>query len=73
MVTSTGEACLVDLCISTLPQSPDLTLSAGELSCTRWMAPEIMDPPPELISVINYNTPQSDVYSFAMTILEVGL
>ena len=55
--------------MSTLPHSPSLTYYGGELDYTRWLAPEVIDPPSDLPSD---RMPQSDVHSFAMTILEVS-
>lgn len=38
------------------------------------MAPEVIDPPPDMHwgEETSYDTPPSDVYSFGMTILEVS-
>lgn len=57
-----------------MPHSPDLTYVGGEFLGTRWMAPEVIDPPPDMHwgEETSYDTPPSDVYSFGMTILEVS-
>jgi serine/threonine protein kinase len=57
--------------LAPLLSSGDFTV-AGVGGRPRWMAPEILDPPDELLdSDASLYTFQSDIYSLGMTILEV--
>jgi len=71
LVNESGEACLTDIGTSTIPYPPDWSVSNREGA--RWMAPEVMDPGPdyEFDADVYPVTPESDVYSFGMTALEV--
>ena len=71
LVNDAGDACLTDIGTSIIPYTPDWTMANREGA--RWMAPEVMDPGPdcEADSDLYTVTPESDVYSFAMTALEV--
>ncbi|GLB36838.1 putative protein kinase activity [Lyophyllum shimeji] len=71
LIADDGEPRLSDLCINFLPHAPDFTVAGDELDAERWMAPEILDPAPELQGYYNVTTPESDVYSFGMTMLEL--
>jgi hypothetical protein len=70
-VNAAGEACLTDIGTSIIPYPPDWTMANREGA--RWMAPEVMDPGTECEpdSDVYAVTCESDVYSFAMTALEV--
>jgi hypothetical protein len=70
-VNDAGEACLTDIGTSIIPYPHDWTMADRESA--RWMAPEVMDPGPDTgADTGEYAvTPKSDVYSFAMTTLEV--
>ncbi|KAF9455687.1 kinase-like domain-containing protein, partial [Collybia nuda] len=74
LISDTGTPHLSDTSVCTMPQSLDLTYDGGEFLATRWMAPEVINPPPDTVPFdrdTGYETPQSDVYSFGMTILEI--
>ncbi|KAF9457377.1 kinase-like domain-containing protein [Collybia nuda] len=78
LISDTGVPQLSDVSVCNMPHSSDLTYMSGEFLSTRWMAPEVIDPPPGSEPSTSpcgletgYETPQSDVYSFGMTILEI--
>lgn len=71
LIADDGEAHLSDLCMSFLPRAPDVAVAGDGLDAERWMAPEILDPTPELQGYYNITTPETDVYSFGMTMLEL--
>lgn len=64
LINDTGDAVLSDLGLSKLPFPYDKTCGGSET--TRWMSPEMMD-----ANNTNGATTCSDVYSFAMTWIEV--
>ncbi|KAF8060729.1 TKL/TKL-ccin protein kinase [Lyophyllum atratum] len=70
-ISDEGEAHLSDLCINFLPRPPGIAVAGDELEAERWMAPEILDPSPELQSDYNVTTPETDIYSFGMAMLEL--
>ncbi|TFK33162.1 kinase-like domain-containing protein [Crucibulum laeve] len=73
LVSDSGEACISDIGIGNLHLPADMTVGMESLNYSRWIAPEIIDPPisgtfdPEA----KYMTLKSDVYAFGMTLLEV--
>ncbi|KAJ7585365.1 kinase-like domain-containing protein [Mycena floridula] len=74
LIADNGEAVLTDIGTSHLPQPPDWTISSGD--STRWMAPEVMSPEPDLSSSecdadTPFTTLKGDVYSFGMTVFEI--
>ncbi|KAF5376993.1 hypothetical protein D9615_007300 [Tricholomella constricta] len=71
VIADNGEARLTDLCINFLPHPQDFAMVRDELEPARWYAPEVIVPPKELANECNVTTPESDVYSFGMTMLEV--
>ncbi|KAL0572052.1 hypothetical protein V5O48_009910 [Marasmius crinis-equi] len=74
-VKDNGTPVISNIGTNHLPSPPNWTISSGE--GTRWMAPEIMiedsrEPFEDRPEEVRLNTtPQSDVYSFGMTIYEV--
>ncbi|KAJ3564726.1 hypothetical protein NP233_g8097 [Leucocoprinus birnbaumii] len=65
MITDSGEACLTDFGLAKILYVPGYTTSSPAGTC-RWMSPEILD------GDDFYPTTASDIWAFAMTILEVN-
>ena len=71
LIDDNGNACLTDFGMSLI--TPATAYNYGSVhggGATHWQAPELMDPE-EFDSNSTRPTPQSDVYSFACTALEV--
>ncbi|KAG6819764.1 hypothetical protein H0H93_008874 [Arthromyces matolae] len=62
---------LTDLGLQYLPESRQNAGDGSEHDNVRWMAHEILSPPPHLQGEYDNTTPETDVYSFGMTMLEV--
>jgi serine/threonine protein kinase len=61
----------MDAGLSPIVSRAEFTFAGTQGPC-RWQAPEVLDPPEEIIeSGISPYSFQSDIYSLAMTILEV--
>ncbi|KAG5723117.1 putative serine/threonine-protein kinase samkB [Termitomyces sp. T112] len=70
-----GEPMLVDLGLEHLPRAYGASEDQHDRDHLRWLAPEIIDPPESDVQEQDvsyyYSTPETDVWSFGMTILEV--
>ncbi|KAF8959879.1 kinase-like domain-containing protein [Flammula alnicola] len=83
LISDAGEPLLTDIGMRNLPYPQDLTMASTHESLqeVRWMAPELIDPPPTSTPVAVHSqtgdenvycvSTQSDVHSFAMTVLEL--
>ncbi|KAG5337222.1 hypothetical protein C0989_010194, partial [Termitomyces sp. Mn162] len=69
-----GEPMLVDLGLEHLPRAYGASEDQHDRDHLRWLAPEIIDPPESDVQEQDvsyyYSTPETDVWSFGMTILE---
>lgn len=77
LVDDQGRACLCDIGLSLLIEPSEFTSIKTAGAC-RWTAPEIMSPPEETDSIPESEsttlfTLESDIYAFAMTLLEVRI
>jgi len=72
LITDSGRAVLIDYSLAFIIESSDFTSIKTAGTC-RWTAPEIMDPPeePESGESPPLFTTASDVFAYAMTIIEV--
>ena len=70
-----GHACLCDFGLSLLIEPSEFTSFKTAGAC-RWTAPEIMSPQEDLEPVSDSSSPftfESDIYAFAMTLVEVRI
>ena len=65
-----GRACICDFGLSLLIEPSEFTSFKTAGAC-RWTAPEIMSPPEDIPDSASPFTFQSDIYAFAMTLIEV--
>ena len=77
LIADDGRACISDIRVYLVASQSDFT-TASIAGPSRWMAPEIMDPSEDSLSegelendYAQITSTAADVYSFAMTMLEV--
>ena len=67
-----GRACICDVGLS-LFIDPSAFTSFKTAGACRWTAPEIMSPPEDVSDSSSPFTFESDIYAFAMTLIEVRI
>ncbi|KAG6826217.1 hypothetical protein H0H92_000684 [Tricholoma furcatifolium] len=71
LINDCGEPVLTDLGLEPLPQLSGASALDEHFDSVRWSAPELVSPPDDVAEEYDHSTPETDVYSFGMTILEV--
>ncbi|THU92125.1 kinase-like protein, partial [Dendrothele bispora CBS 962.96] len=74
LISDDLHCCLADFGLSvieTQTQSLDISNSAHNRGSTRWLAPELMNPPTDPASTEGGRSKKRDIYAFGCTVIEV--